>query len=56
MSTFHMLQLTRYLLLWSQEHLRSLHAIHILGVFNQAADKLAKATLRVDSTTDQLIW
>ncbi len=40
-----MLQLARHLLLWSQKHLRSLRAIHIPGVFNQAADELSRAAL-----------
>ncbi len=35
-----MSQLARHLLLWSQKHLRSLRAIHIPGVFNQAANHL----------------
>ncbi len=38
-------QLSRHLLLWSQKHLRSLRAIHIPGVFNQAADELSRAAL-----------
>ncbi len=40
-----MSQLARHLLLWSQKHLRSLRAIHIPGVFNQAADELSRAAL-----------
>ncbi len=40
-----MSQLARHLILWSQKHLRSLRAIHIPGVFNQAADELSRAAL-----------
>ncbi len=40
-----MSQLARHLLLWSQKHLRSFRAIHIPGVFNQAADELSRAAL-----------
>ncbi len=40
-----LLQLARHLLLWSQKHLRSLRAIHITGVFNQAANELLQAAL-----------
>ncbi len=40
-----MSQLARHFLLWSQKHLRSLRAIHIPGVFNQAADELSRAAL-----------
>ncbi len=51
---------TRSLLLWSQKHLRSLHAIHIPGVFNRAADKLSRAALpgewRLHPKAVQLIW
>ncbi len=55
-----MLQVARHLLLWSQKHLRSLRAIHIPGVFNQAANKLSRATLpgewRLHPQAVQLIW
>ncbi len=40
-----MSQLARHLLFWSQKHRRSLRAIHIPGVFNQAADELSRAAL-----------
>ncbi len=40
-----MSQLTRHLLPWSQKHLRSLPAIHISEVFNQAANELSRAAL-----------
>ncbi len=40
-----MSQLARHLLFWSQKHLRSLHAIHIPGVFNRAVDKLYRVAL-----------
>ncbi len=55
-----MSQLARHLLLWSQKHLRSLRAIHIPGVFNQAADELSRAVLpgawRLHPQVVQLIW
>ncbi len=55
-----MSQLARHLLLWSQKHLRSLHAIHIPGVFNRAADELSRAALpgewRLHPQAVQLIW
>ncbi len=55
-----MSQLARHLLLWSQKHLRSLNAIHIPGVFNQAADELSRAALpgewRLHPQAVQLIW
>ncbi len=55
-----MSQLARYLLLWSQKHLRSLRAIHIPGVFNRAADELSRAALpgewRLHPQAVQLIW
>ncbi len=35
-----MSQLARHLLLWSQKHLRSLHAIHIPGVLNLGSNIL----------------
>ncbi len=48
------------LLLWSQKHLRSLRAIHILGLLNRTADKLSRAALpgewRLCPQTVQLIW
>ncbi len=40
-----MSQLACHLLLWSQKHLRLLPAIHIPGVFNQAANDLSRAAL-----------
>ncbi|KAI2656717.1 ORF V: Enzymatic polyprotein [Labeo rohita] len=40
-----MSQLARFLLLWSQKHLRSLRAIHIPGLHNHAADELSRAAL-----------
>ncbi len=53
-------QLTRYLLLWSQKHLRLLRAIHIPGLHNRAADELSRAVLpgewRLHPQTVQLIW
>ncbi len=56
-----MSQLARHLLLlWSQKHLRSLRAIHILGLLNRTADKLSRAALpgewRLCPQTVQLIW
>ncbi len=55
-----MSQLARHLLRWSQKHLRSLRAIHIPGVFNQAADELSRAALpgvwRLHPQAVQLIW
>ncbi len=39
-----MSQLARHLL-WRKKHLRSLPAIHIPGVFNQAANELSRAAL-----------
>ncbi len=55
-----MSQLARYILLWSQKHLRSLRAIHIPGVFNQAADEMSRAALprrcRLHPQAVQLIW
>ncbi len=55
-----MSQLARHLLLWSQKHLRSIRAIHIPGVFNQAADELSRAALpgewRLHPQAVQLIW
>ncbi len=40
-----MLQLARHLLLWSRKRLRSLRAIHILGLLNRTADELSRAAL-----------
>ncbi len=40
-----MSQLARHLLLWSPKHLRSLRAIHILGLLNRAANELSRAKL-----------
>lgn len=37
----HITQLAHHLLLCSQKHLRSLHAVHILGELNHAANKLS---------------
>ncbi len=55
-----MLQLARHLLLWSRKHLRSLRAIHILGLLNRTADELSRAALpgewRLHPQTVQLIW
>ncbi len=55
-----MSQLARHHLLWNQKHLRSLHAIHIPGVFNRAADELSRAALpgewRLHPPAVQLIW
>ncbi len=48
-----MSQLARHLLLWSQKHLRSLCAIHIPGVFNQAA---LPGEWRLHPQVVQLIW
>ncbi len=42
-----MSQLAHHLLLWSQKYLRSLHAVHIPGKLNRAADELShKPALR----------
>ncbi len=47
----------RNLLLWSQKHLRSLHAIQIPGVFNRAADELSQAALPGEwRLHPQMIW
>ncbi len=43
----------RHLLLWSQKHLRSLHAIHIPGVINRAA---LPGEWRLHPQAVQLIW
>ncbi len=55
-----MSQLARHLLLSSQKHLRPLHAIHIPGVFNWAANELSQAALpgewRLHPQAVQLIW
>ncbi len=55
-----MSQFARHILLWSQKHLRSLRAIHIPEVFNQAADELSRAALprrwRLHPQVVQLIW
>ncbi|KAK9965394.1 hypothetical protein ABG768_004487 [Culter alburnus] len=56
-----MSQLTCYLLLWSQKHLRSLHAIHVPGVLNRAADELSQqpplpGEWRLHPQVVQLIW
>ncbi len=55
-----MSQLARHLLLWSRKHLRSLRAIHILGLLNRTADELSRAALpgewRLHPQTVQLIW
>ncbi len=44
----------------SQKHLRSLHAIHILGLLNRTADELSRAVLpgewRLHPQTVQLVW
>ncbi len=42
---YHTSQLPRHLFFWSQKHLRSLPAIHIPGVFNQATNELSRAAL-----------
>ncbi len=55
-----MSQLARHLLLWSRKHLRSLRAIHILGLLNRTADELSRAAhpgeWRLHPQTVQLIW
>ncbi len=56
-----MSQLARHLLLWSQKHLRSLHAVHVPGKLNRAADELSRQpTLleewRLHPEVLQLIW
>ncbi len=56
-----MSQLARHLLLWSQKHLRSLHAIHVPGELNRAADKLSRQPAlpeewRLHPEVLQLIW
>ncbi|KAL0185479.1 hypothetical protein M9458_021176, partial [Cirrhinus mrigala] len=56
-----MSQLARHLLLWSQTRLKSLHAIHIPGELNRAADQLSRQPThpgewRLHPQTVQLIW
>ncbi len=56
-----MSQLARHLLLRSQKHLRSLHAVHVPGELNRAADELSRQhTLpvewRLHPEVLQLIW
>ncbi len=40
-----MLQLACHILLWSQQHLRLLRAIHIVGLHSRKADELSRAVL-----------
>ncbi|KAL0152531.1 hypothetical protein M9458_052254 [Cirrhinus mrigala] len=56
-----MSQLARHLLLWSQTRLKSLHAVHIPGELNRAADQLSRQPThpgewRLHPQTVQLIW
>ncbi|XDV54162.1 hypothetical protein PO909_022516 [Leuciscus waleckii] len=56
-----MSQLARLLLIWSQKHLRSLRAVHILGELNRAADELSQSKplpgeWRFHLQSVQLIW
>ncbi|KAL0162049.1 hypothetical protein M9458_041445, partial [Cirrhinus mrigala] len=56
-----MSQLARHLLLWSQTWLKSLHAIHIPGELNRAADQLSRQSThpgewQLHPQVVQLIW
>ncbi len=56
-----MSQLARHLLLWSQKHLRSLHAVHVPGELNSAADELSRQPVlpgewRLHPEKVQLMW
>ncbi len=54
-------QLARHFLLWNQKHLRLLHAVHVPGELNHAADELSRRPAllgkwRLSPETVQLIW
>ncbi|KAI2661461.1 ORF V: Enzymatic polyprotein [Labeo rohita] len=56
-----MSQLARHLLLWSQTWLKSLHAVHIPGELNRAADQLSRQSThpgewRLHPQVVQLVW
>ncbi len=56
-----MSQLARHLLLWSHTQFKSLHAVHIPGKLNRAADALSQQLIfprewRLHPDTNRLIW